>query len=329
VNNRFNAFIMERLERAGVATHFEKLLSAQECLVKRLDMIPVECVVRNVAAGSLCKRLGVKEGLALKSPVFELFLKDDARHDPMINEYHVRAFGWAEDHELERMKALTFRVNDVLSGLFREAGMLLVDFKLELGRYHGELLIGDELTPDGCRIWDSTTRERLDKDRFRKNLGSVVEAYEDVARRLGIDEVIAEVLPEQKADKGKALQAEGRFVAMAGDGINDAPALAQAQVGIAMGTGTDVAMESAGVTLIKGDLNGIARARRLSRATMRNIRQNLFFAFVYNSLGVPIAAGVLYPFFGLLLSPMIAAAAMSLSSVSVISNALRLSRVRI
>jgi len=186
VNNRFNAFIMERLERAGVATHFEKLLSAQECLVKRLDMIPVECVVRNVAAGSLCKRLGVKEGLALKSPVFELFLKDDARHDPMINEYHVRAFGWAEDHELERMKALTFRVNDVLSGLFREADMLLVDFKLELGRYHGELLIGDELTPDGCRIWDSTTRERLDKDRFRKNLGSVVEAYEDVARRLGI-----------------------------------------------------------------------------------------------------------------------------------------------
>ncbi|MDN3558056.1 copper-translocating P-type ATPase [Halomonas maura] len=150
-----------------------------------------------------------------------------------------------------------------------------------------------------------------------------------VARRLGIDEVIAEVLPEQKADKVKALQAEGRFVAMAGDGINDAPALAQAQVGIAMGTGTDVAMESAGVTLVKGDLRGILRARRLSRATMRNIKQNLVFAFGYNSLGVPIAAGMLYPAFGVLLSPIIAAAAMSFSSVSVVGNALRLRRVRI
>jgi P-type Cu+ transporter len=150
---------------------------------------------------------------------------------------------------------------------------------------------------------------------------------EAVARKLGIDRVEAEVLPEQKTDVVKQLQAEGRIVAMAGDGINDAPALAQAQVGIAMGTGTDVAMESAGVTLVKGDLLGIARARQLSRATMRNIRQNLFFAFIYNTLGVPVAAGVLYPFFGLLLSPMIAAAAMSFSSVSVIMNALRLRRL--
>jgi len=150
-----------------------------------------------------------------------------------------------------------------------------------------------------------------------------------VAANLGIDEVIAEVLPEDKGKKVKDLQQQGRFVAMAGDGINDAPALAQAQVGIAMGTGTDIAMESAGVTLVKGDLGGIVKARALSRATMRNIKQNLFFAFVYNSLGVPIAAGILYPFFGLLLSPMIAAAAMSFSSVSVISNALRLRSVEI
>ena len=152
---------------------------------------------------------------------------------------------------------------------------------------------------------------------------------EVVARKLGIDRVVAEVLPEQKAEIVKRLQAEGRVVAMAGDGINDAPALAQAQVGIAMGTGTDVAMESAGVTLIKGDLRGIVRARLLSQATMRNIRQNLFFAFIYNVLGVPLAAGLLYPFFGLLLSPIIAAAAMSFSSVSVIANALKLNRVKL
>ena len=148
-----------------------------------------------------------------------------------------------------------------------------------------------------------------------------------VAKKLGIDRVEAEVLPEQKTGIVKQLQAEGHIVAMAGDGINDAPALAQAHVGIAMGTGTDVAMESAGVTLVKGDLRGIARARLLSQATMSNIRQNLFFAFIYNALGIPVAAGVLYPFFGILLSPMLAAAAMSFSSVSVITNALRLRRL--
>jgi Cu+-exporting ATPase len=150
-----------------------------------------------------------------------------------------------------------------------------------------------------------------------------------VADKLGIDQVHAEVTPEQKAEVIMQLQADGCIVAMAGDGINDAPALAQAQVGIAMGTGTDVAIESAGVTLVKGDLRKIVRARRLSRATMRNIRQNLFFAFIYNTAGVPVAAGVLYPFFGILLSPMIAAAAMSFSSVSVISNSLRLRRVKL
>jgi Cu+-exporting ATPase len=150
-----------------------------------------------------------------------------------------------------------------------------------------------------------------------------------VAAKLGIDQVVAEVLPDEKAAVIRRFQDEGCMVAMAGDGINDAPALAQAHVGIAMGTGTDVAMESAGVTLVKGDLTGIVRARKLSLATMANIKQNLFFAFVYNSLGVPVAAGVLYPFLGILLSPMIAAAAMSLSSVSVVGNALRLRQTKI
>jgi P-type Cu+ transporter len=152
---------------------------------------------------------------------------------------------------------------------------------------------------------------------------------EVVARKLGIEKVFAGVLPEQKNEIVKKLQAEGHVVAMAGDGVNDAPALSQADVGIAMGTGTDVAIESAGITLLQGDLRGLARARKLSRATMRNIRQNLFFAFAFNSLGVPIAAGVLYPFFGLLLSPILASAAMTFSSVSVITNALRLRRIKL
>ena len=172
--------------------------------------------------------------------------------------------------------------------------------------------------------------QQLHRDGLRVVMltGDTRTTAEAVARQLGIDQVEAGVLPQQKAQVIQRLQAEGK-VAMAGDGINDAPALAQADVGIAMGTGTDVAIESAGIVLVKGDLHGIVRARNLSRATMRNIRQNLWFAFLYNSLGVPIAAGVLYPFFGLLLSPMIASAAMTMSSVSVISNALRLRTVKL
>lgn len=187
VNNKFNGFVMQRLAAAGVATHFEALLSDTESVVKRLDMIPVECVVRNIAAGSICKRLGVEEGIDLEVPTFEFFLKNDALHDPMINEYHIRAFGWAGADEVEIMKSRTFEVNEILKALFREAGILLVDFKLEFGRSGDAILLGDEFTPDGCRLWDAETREKLDKDRFRRNLGRVVESYEAVALRLGLD----------------------------------------------------------------------------------------------------------------------------------------------
>ncbi len=186
INNRFNAFIMERLAQAGIPTHFERLLNDEESLVKRLEMMPVECVVRNLAAGSLCRRLGIEEGRVLEPPVFELFLKNDALHDPMINESHIETFGWARPEHVARMKELTFRVNEVLSALFREAGLLLVDYKLEFGLFHGEVVLGDEFSPDGCRLWDAETREKLDKDRFRQGLGGVIEAYEEVARRLGV-----------------------------------------------------------------------------------------------------------------------------------------------
>ncbi len=187
VNNKVNAFVMTYLEKAGIPTHFERLLSDNECLVKRLDMIPIECVVRNITAGSICRRLGVEENLELDPPTFEFFLKNDALHDPMINEYHIRSFNWASDDEIAIMKRLTFEVNDVLKALFIEAGILLVDYKLEFGRYHDGIMLGDEFTPDGCRLWDAVTREKLDKDRFRQDLGGTVEAYEEVAIRLGVD----------------------------------------------------------------------------------------------------------------------------------------------
>jgi P-type Cu+ transporter len=189
------------------------------------------------------------------------------------------------------------------------------------GKYVGDLSVADRVKPSAPESLRDLKARGL---RIVMLTGDNKIVAAAIAKKLGIDEFEAEVLPERKLEIVRNLQGQGRIVAMAGDGINDAPALAQANVGIAMGTGTDVAMESSGITLIKGDLTGIVRARNLSRATMRNIRQNLFFAFVYNAVGVPIAAGILYPFFGLLLSPIFAAAAMSFSSVSVITNALRL-----
>ena len=187
VNNKFNHFIMTKLEEAGVATQVEALISDTESLVKKLDMIPVECVVRNLSAGSLFRRLGVEEGQALNPPIFEFFLKNDALHDPMVNDYHILSFGWATEEQIAEMKALTFKVNSVLKALFDDAGMLLVDYKLEFGvDKDGNIVLGDEFTPDGCRLWDKETRKKMDKDRFRQGLGSVVETYIEVAERLGL-----------------------------------------------------------------------------------------------------------------------------------------------
>jgi Cu+-exporting ATPase len=210
-----------------------------------------------------------------------------------------------------------------LAGELRKQGQTIMFVDID-GQAAGMLGVADPLKKTSAEAIRMLHGEGL---RVVIMTGDHRSTAEAVARQLGIDDIEADVLPSRKAEAVKRLQAEGRRVAMAGDGVNDAPALAQADVGIAMGTGTDVAMESAGVTLVKGDLRGLVRARRLSRATMRNIRQNLFLAFVYNALGVPIAAGVLYPFFGIVLSPMIASAAMTFSSVSVIANALRLRTV--
>ena len=186
VNNHFNAFVMSHLAKSGIANHFVKIVEENASLVKRLDMIPVECVVRNYAAGSLCRRLGVEAGLALNPPTFEFFLKNDALHDPMINESHIITFGWATLAEIEIMRTQALKANSILSDLFLQAGMLLVDYKLEFGRVQSEVILGDEFSPDGCRIWDADTKKVLDKDRFRKNMGDVVEAYEEVAHRLGV-----------------------------------------------------------------------------------------------------------------------------------------------
>lgn len=186
VNNRFNAFVMEKLAAAGVPTHFVRRLDDRQTLVKRLAMLPLECVVRNLAAGSLCRRYGIEEGRVLSPPTFEFFLKSDPLGDPMVNEYHIHSLGWAESWQVERMKELTFRINDILTPLFLAGGMVLVDYKLEFGLMDGALLLGDEVTPDGCRVWDRDTREKLDKDRFRQDLGRVVESYELIGERLGL-----------------------------------------------------------------------------------------------------------------------------------------------
>jgi phosphoribosylaminoimidazole-succinocarboxamide synthase len=189
-NNRINAFVMGKLGAAGIPSHFLSLLNERESLVRTMKMIPVECVVRNICAGSMAKRYGIEEGRRLPEPIFEFFLKSDALHDPLVNDDHIRILGWASAGEIAQMKTLTHRVNGVLKPLFLAAGIDLVDYKLEfghpLGDPDGELMLGDEFTPDGCRLWDARTGEKLDKDRFRRDLGEVIEHYREVGRRIGV-----------------------------------------------------------------------------------------------------------------------------------------------
>ena len=186
VNNQFNAFVMEFLATKGIETHFIELLSSNESLVKKLDMFPIECVVRNRATGSLCKRLGIEDGLILDPPLFEFFLKDDALGDPLINDHHIVSFGWASQEEANTMRELTLQANNILVNFFSEANLILVDYKLEFGMFQGKMLLADEFTPDGCRLWDKDTLAKMDKDRFRQDLGNVIETYSEVAERLGM-----------------------------------------------------------------------------------------------------------------------------------------------
>jgi len=188
-NNKFNAYNMSKLAAVGVPTHFIRVLNERESLVRAMKMIPIECVVRNICAGSMAKRYGIEEGTRLPEPIFEFFLKSDALHDPLVNDDHIRVLGWATSAEIEQMKALTHKVNSVLKPLFADAGLDLVDYKLEFGHPkddpEGALVLGDEFTPDGCRLWDRATRDKMDKDRFRRDLGSVIEKYREVAQRIG------------------------------------------------------------------------------------------------------------------------------------------------
>jgi phosphoribosylaminoimidazole-succinocarboxamide synthase len=186
VNHRITHHLMNHLESMGIKTHYRSYVDETQCLVSALKMLPIECVIRNVAAGGFAKRFGVPVGEVLKTPIYELFYKHDGLGDPMIRDEHALYFGWATEQQLADMKAITFRVNAVLSERFLSCGMTLVDFKLEFGLLGNELLVADEISPDSCRIWDNKTQEIMDKDRFRKDLGGVVEHYHKIAQRLGV-----------------------------------------------------------------------------------------------------------------------------------------------
>lgn len=187
INNRMTNRVFRMLEEVGVPTHFVEELSDRETAVKKVEIVPLEVIVRNVAAGSFSKRLGIEEGRQLLAPTLEFSYKDDALGDPLINDYFAIAIGAATREEIEKITEYTFKINDVLKDYFLNAGMKLIDFKIEFGRYHGDIILADEISPDTCRLWDVETNEKLDKDRFRRDLGNVEEAYNEVFKRLGID----------------------------------------------------------------------------------------------------------------------------------------------
>lgn len=188
VNAAISHHLMQILQKEGVTTHFVEKINATEAIVKNLKMLPIECVVRNIAAGSLCRRLGVQSGLTLTPPLFEFFLKNDELHDPMINRDHAVSFRWATPDQLDEMRRLSLTINDILRSTFSDAGLILVDAKYEFGISNGEVVLGDEISPDSCRLWDALTKESLDKDRFRQDLGGVMDSYQEVAMRLGIEQ---------------------------------------------------------------------------------------------------------------------------------------------
>ncbi|BGI51114.1 MAG: phosphoribosylaminoimidazolesuccinocarboxamide synthase [Arsenophonus endosymbiont of Ceratovacuna japonica] len=186
INNNFNYLIMKKLMKSGIPTHMEQLLSDNQSLVKKLTMIPIECIIRNRAAGSLINRLGIIEGVLLNPPIFDIFLKNDLQHDPMINESYCETFGWVSKENLSNMKQLTYKANKILNNIFDNAGLILVDFKLEFGLFNGQVILGDEFSPDSSRLWDKKTKYKLDKDRFRYGLNNLIKSYEEVANRIGV-----------------------------------------------------------------------------------------------------------------------------------------------
>ncbi len=270
LNNRISEYLMTQLNAIGVPTHFVRRLNMREQLVKEVEIIPLEVVVRNVAAGSMSKRLGIEEGTALPRSIIEYYYKNDGLHDPWVSEEHITAFGWASPQDLDDIVNLTIRINDFLSGLFLGAGIKLVDFKLEFGRLwendYMRIVLADEISPDSCRLWDATTNEKLDKDRFRRDMGGVVEAYTEVARRLGI---MPESVQGENKGSGSGSDESARFrypeerrSRSAGQGDRPCPERPGLRLGRRVRQGKVIDLELAGTRRSQGPRRAAKRCAR-------------------------------------------------------------------